>query len=399
MSLIYPREMLNQLIEQHELHLACGNRKTAIALADTVFFASLMLEEGESIQVAIVYDEGGSSTLVDITDSEAAQWGEEGPPSAWRITEIERRPFDSRTLAKLSRGLRYGTHLVVVGGRAPELWIDGIARRDPHTDGGAVIRIAAPRPGVLVFEKQDRELLRYDAGVRVSPAIDVLTRDCVVGAAINAIIGRFGAAMNYSPSEWITMQILRQMRTTRAGAILALLPQAPTDEMLAEVRYRRTDAHTLANRMQLDWQKRMAWISALVSTSNKSLDANKVDELSIKRTERDVAREELDAAIEDIAQLSAIDGAILAGPRLAIYGAGYIIPGIGEVKPFKALDAHAINAEAMPSHYGARHKAAFSFAHAHRGGVAFVVSEDGPVSCALRVNDRVIVWPVRISET
>lgn len=30
--------------------------------------------------------------------------------------------------------------------------------------------------------------------------------------------------------------------------------------------------------------------------------------------------------IEDIGRLSAIDGAVLAGPHLDVYGAGYLIP-------------------------------------------------------------------------
>jgi len=49
--------------------------------------------------------------------------------------------------------------------------------------------------------------------------------------------------------------------------------------------------------------------------------------------------------------------------------------------------------------HGARHRAAINFAYLNPGGVAFVVSEDGPAKVALRIRNRVIVWPVRISET
>jgi hypothetical protein len=49
--------------------------------------------------------------------------------------------------------------------------------------------------------------------------------------------------------------------------------------------------------------------------------------------------------------------------------------------------------------HGARHRAAINFAYKNPGGVAFVISEDGPVKCALRVGDEVIVWPVGILET
>lgn len=48
---------------------------------------------------------------------------------------------------------------------------------------------------------------------------------------------------------------------------------------------------------------------------------------------------------------------------------------------------------------GARHAAAFLFAYVNPGALALVVSEDGPVHCALKIDHRVVVWPVYVPET
>lgn len=55
--------------------------------------------------------------------------------------------------------------------------------------------------------------------------------------------------------------------------------------------------------------------------------------------------------------------------------------------------------ESPPRRNGAKHHSAFSFANDNPGGVAFVVSENGPVSCALKVGNDVAVGPVLVLET
>lgn len=400
MSLLYPREMLAEVIEERRVDMAPSERAALFALVDTVFFASLMLEEGEPVRVAIVHDEGGAAGLASTLDATPDAWGEDGPPPAWDVTPIAPIAFTPRNLAKLSRGLDYGTHLAVVGGPPHDLYIDGIARRTPRTDGGDVTRIAAPRPGVIVFELQHRELLRFDAGERVPAAIDVLSGHCCVREAVGAITGDMGVPGAYSASERAIMQLLRRMRSTGSGAILAMLPEPPSEQMLTHVRYRRMDIRSLVNRIRLDWDYRWTGINAAILTmSGTTWTAQEIREIARRRAASEAAREALDAAISDVAQSSAIDGSVLAGPGLDIYGAGYIIPVIQGIRPVRSLDAHMTRVEPFPRVHGARHEAAFSFVHMHPGGVAFIVSEDGPVSCALAVGDRVVVWPVYLSET
>jgi hypothetical protein len=397
--MLYPREMLIDLLDKRGPY-AAGARETLVTLVDTVFFASLKVEESEPIQVAIVHDEKGAAGLSAVVDTSPETSGDEARDPAWDVVEIEPRPFDPRTLAKLSRGLRYGTHLAVVGGRAPDLRIDGIARRQRRSNGGAVTRIAAPRAGVLVFEEEDRELLRFDAGERAAPPIDVLGEDGPVREVIAKIAGEAkGTENGYSSMEWALMSLIRQMRATGSGAILAIMPSAPPESVMSAVRYRRRHPQILGDKIRDDRKKQLAWIGALLAAGDGEPTVNDLTNRDAKRAERDRAREDLDAAIDDVAQLSAIDGAVLAGPGMSIYGGGYIVPLVSELASIGAEDAQMTKTAPWPPIHGARHQAAMSFAHSNLSGVSFVVSEDGPVSCATRIGNDVIVWSVGVSET
>jgi hypothetical protein len=397
--MLYPREMLNELLDKSGPH-APGARETLVALVDTVFFASLKREESEPVQVAVVHDEKGAPGLSVVLDTSPEASGNETPEPAWDVVEIEPRPFDPRTLAKLSRGLRYGTHLAIVGGRAPDLRIEGIARRHRRSNGGPVTRIAAPRPGVLVFEEEDRELLRFDAGERGTPPIDVLGEDGPVRAAVATSAGEVqGTEHGYSSTEWALTSLIREMRATGSGAILAVSPAAPTESVMSAIRYRRRHPTILGDRIRDDRKKRLAWLSALVAVAEGEPTVNQLTNRDAKRAERDRAREDLDAAIDDVAQLSSIDGAVLAGPGMAIYGGGYLVPLVSKLECIAAEDAQMTKTAPWSPHHGARHQAGLSFAYSNPGGVSFVVSEDGPISCATRIGDKVVVWPVRVSET
>src|SRR4051794_8453906 len=129
MRLMYPRDVLDKLLAQPRLgQVDPSAAETIRDVTDGVFFASLMVDEDRPVRVAVVQIEGGCEELAGITDSEESIWGEDGPPLAWDIMPIEARDFSPRELAKLSVGMKYGTHLAVVAGRSPNLKIVGIAR-------------------------------------------------------------------------------------------------------------------------------------------------------------------------------------------------------------------------------------------------------------------------------
>ena len=81
-----------------------------------------------------------------------------------------------------------------------------------------------------------------------------------------------------------------------------------------------------------------------------------------------------------------------------IYGAGYLIASKTNPDVVRALDVALKRTESSPPLYGARHKAAFSFVAASPGRVAFVISEDGPVTCAVRINGKVVAVSVQLRD-
>lgn len=391
--------MFEKLIEEHTPNVSESAKKTLLAVIDTVFFASLMREEGEAVRVAVIYEKRGIVELSTITDSRTQIWGEDGPPLAWDVTAIARRKFTPRELAKLSKGLKYGTHLAVVTGSESDLWIQGIARRQPNTDGGEVDRIAAPRPGSLIIEHAERELLRFEAGEQLPPSLDVLGTDGPVRKAVGAITREGGSGEHLSDSEQVIEALLRRMRETGAGGLLALSSVALEGSALPERCYRFEDPSCLASRIRASREKMVSWVAQAVAFADADLAANVAAELARMRAEMEAAQTTLDALIDQIGQLSAIDGAILAGPGLSLYAFGYMVEGKGQCSVERAKDIDGVKNEPHTARFGARHNAAITFAQQKRGNVAFVVSEDGPISCAMMLGEIVVVWPVRIAET
>lgn len=381
--------MLTELVKEHTISQA--EHALLSSLVDAVFFASLMLEEGSPVRVAIVHHADGAAGLRTVFDDLEQQ--------AWDVTELAANKLDAGELAKLARGLEYGTQLVVVAGTNPrDLWMVGTARRRVRTGPGDVVRIAAPRPGVLIFEKGWDEALRFEAGKRLPHNLEVLAADGRARDAVGAITGNAGKGDSYSETEAALDRLLRRMRATGAGAILAMLPTKPRKAELKRVRHRRVDPLLLRSRIDEAHNKRHA-ASLEGLADGESIPADVVYERNIRRAEADAAEAALDAAIDDVARLSAIDGAVLAGPGLDIYGAGFLIASKKNPDVVLARDSNLRQREKYPQSYGARHQAAFSFVADQPGRVAFVVSEDGPVTCALNVDGQVFALRVRVPET
>lgn len=395
MALRYPRELLSEV-----LHGSLDDERPLAALLDVVFFASLSVVEGTIVRVAVVHHERGAAGLAEVRDSSPPEgYPEEPDPElAWDVTPLVPRPLDVGTLAKLSCGMEYGAQVVVIGGDEDHLRIEGIARRRKWTNGGDVVRIAAPRPGVLVFEMGFAEVLRFEAGERSTPALNVFGLDGPIRTAVGAIVGETGSGANfYTFTESALRDLIRRMRATGAGGIFALYAKEPDEALLSSMKLRRMSTAALAERIAEEKAKRLRAI--WVPTEGRGAD-EVLTEHSARQRAADEARDRLDAAIEDVARMSAIDGAVIGGPGLAVYGAGIVLPSGEHGQVLRALDVEMNRTVPYPAHNrGARHRAAFHFAFTNPGAVAFVVSEDGPVSCVLRRDENVVLVQVHVPDT
>jgi hypothetical protein len=393
-KLRYPRELLKEHIQRIQVSISPLALQTLSTILDVVFFASLMVEESEPVRVGVVYAEHGVSTLNKVYDTEPSN---EGVVATWDVTKIKPFPLDSKSLAKFSRGLEYGKQLAVIAGRGDRLRVEGTARRLPHTNGGNFPRIVAPRPGVIVFEKHFKELFRFEAGIHVPARIDVLGNTGPVRNAISRISGAdCGSEGEFSYVEWTLHELLPKIRGLQTGAIVAIFPRKPHSRVLKQIKYKRSDPELFTSRVLAEYEQRRSYLFGHISAAGVRAPNEHV------REEADRATELLDNAIDELARLSAVDGAVVVGPGLAVYGGGYLIESLGiDVmrKAHEATDASAKSTRRYKGSHGARHKAAFSFAWKNEGGVAFVVSEDGPVTCVMRIKQRLVVWPVHMMET
>jgi hypothetical protein len=101
-----------------------------------------------------------------------------------------------------------------------------------------------------------------------------------------------------------------------------------------------------------------------------------------------------------IANLTAVDGAVVLDKRLGLLGFGAEVsaelPAPARVR--RALDSEGRDREAYDvESVGTRHRAAFRFVNDHPQGLAIVVSHDGGVSFVANRDEEVVVWEQSLS--
>lgn len=101
-----------------------------------------------------------------------------------------------------------------------------------------------------------------------------------------------------------------------------------------------------------------------------------------------------------LANLTAIDGAVVLDKRFAILGFGAEVsaelPSPSRV--YRALDTEGETREpADIENVGTRHRAAYRFVHDHPQGVAIVISHDGGVSFVANREGEVVFWEQSVS--
>ena len=120
-----------------------------------------------------------------------------------------------------------------------------------------------------------------------------------------------------------------------------------------------------------------------------------------------VNQEMIDALIQMIGRIAGNDGAVAIGPGFHVVGAELILKERERTKPsftdrpqpFVCYNASGTDRREVASSHGPRHEAAYTFAWSNEDAVVFVVSADGPVTCALRAGNELLTWPVRLLET
>jgi hypothetical protein len=104
---------------------------------------------------------------------------------------------------------------------------------------------------------------------------------------------------------------------------------------------------------------------------------------SVARTEREDVESEIDGTLWFIACLSRVDGLVLMGPDLSVYGFGTVITVEEPPTVLRAArDNQGDPALLVPLSYdqfGTRHRSMMRYCNSYPGSVGFVVSQDGDV--------------------
>jgi hypothetical protein len=101
-----------------------------------------------------------------------------------------------------------------------------------------------------------------------------------------------------------------------------------------------------------------------------------------------------------IANLTAIDGAVVLDKRLGLVGFGAeVSPELpGPSRVWRALDAEGRDREPDDiENVGTRHRAAYRFVQHHARGLAIVISHDGGVSFVANRDQEVVFWEQSVS--
>jgi hypothetical protein len=96
-----------------------------------------------------------------------------------------------------------------------------------------------------------------------------------------------------------------------------------------------------------------------------------------------------------MANLTAIDGAVVVDKRFALLGFGAEVSAelAAPLRVWRALDTEGRSVEPDDvENVGTRHRAAYRFVHSHPEGLAIVVSQDGGVSFVANRDGEVVFW-------
>jgi hypothetical protein len=100
-------------------------------------------------------------------------------------------------------------------------------------------------------------------------------------------------------------------------------------------------------------------------------------------------------AIDTVARLTAVDGAVIINRKLGLIGFGAVVR-LGQTAPYRVFrceDRRAAKKKKIAiEDYGTRHRSAFEFCFRNQPSVAIVVSQDGGTKTVTRVGKHVYFW-------
>lgn len=385
-----------------------------VNLIDAVYQASLLREEGESVQCRII-----------LARPEAFAEGQSEGAELNVLRFAEPRPFTPHELRKLAAAAAYYRSMLAVEvGEigAPTIWgivvtgtkwvnrFGGDRFDEAPLPPSLVLQILAP--GHLIAASGYTRVLESVGGKLLSDGFDPFRSDWLSerfrplrnsllaelkesrpGAASTRICDSFVKDVAQS----VVRRVLSLVRTRRHGGMLVFLPNGASAGPVSDHWFRfrasfaRDDAAFWFPRLILRLMSRVLELGTSLGLP--------VCTWNDYRRMHDAELAELDDALigfgHFLADLMSADGAVVVERYFRLVGFGGEILGENHVTQIhRALDLEAEQtlAEAADSS-GTRHRAAYRLVSGTRDAIAIVVSQDGDVRFVAHHNGQVVYWP------
>jgi hypothetical protein len=413
----YPPDLARYVAEHWpadagELRAPVPVLEKALAVA---FQASMTLEEGRPLRFRLLMTPPG-----DLPESGVPNVG------VLRLRFDHSRPFNAEELRRLALAVPFETALIGVWLEGPRLRIWGIAHSGPAwlapTWGGRdsvpnwtfdpIVHVTGP--GKVAVRTAGRLVGGIERGVLVDATLDVFesrwlpelfARERETVRAVHEA----RQAQNPSPTTVddslvgkVAQQMVRRaiqlVRGARHGGMLLFVdPAGGEPEALRGLRlkYRFEDDEPSRRYRSLLFEI-LERVAARTSKSSVGW-ADFADDGSAELERLEQRMFEISRVV---ANLAAVDGAVVLDKRFAVIGFGAEVsaelPAPDRV--FRALDLEATQRQPEEvENVGTRHRAAYRFARDHVTGLAVPISQDGGVSFVANRDGDVVFWEQSVS--
>ncbi|HMI84451.1 MAG TPA: hypothetical protein VK550_10180 [Polyangiaceae bacterium] len=354
---------------------------------------------------------------------------ESGTPNhgALRLRFDESRPFTADELRRLAPSTPFETSLIGAHEQAKKLRIWGIAHSGPAwlapTSGGRSVVpnwtrdpiVHVTGPGQLAVRCSGQLVGALERGVVVDAMMDVFDSEWLPALftrereeirsehAFRQNETRSPTLVEHSLVARIGQHMLRRIiqlvRGAGHGGMVLVVDAgsavASVDPGGLRLKYRfhqDEPSHRYRTLLfQILERVAAATSKATVEWSDFALDASP----DLERFERAVFEWS-----RVIANLTAIDGAVVLDKRMGLLGFGAEVSAelAGPSRVWRALDIEGREREPNAvEDVGTRHRAAYRFVQAHPDGVALVISHDGGVSFVANRDQEIVFWEQSVS--
>jgi hypothetical protein len=407
----YPPDLARYVVanwpEQHRLTLSPELLEEALAVA---FQASLTMEETRPTRFRLLL-------------TPASSLPEAGVPKegVLRLRFERTRPLIADELRRLAPAVPFETALIGAHPEQGKLQIWGLAHSGPAwlapTWGGRnlvpnwtydpIIHVTAP--GHLAVRCAGKLIGGLERGLVVDATLDVFESEWLramfereredVRAEHQALQAQAASptAVEHSLVGKVGQQMLRRMiqlvrQAQHGGLILVVNADAAGRPGLDGLRLKYTIGQDEPSHR---YRTLLLNILRAVAEATPKSSVGWADFAASENPYLAALEQEVFELSRVLANLTAIDGALVLDKRLGVLGFGAEVSAElpAPERVFRALDAEGRERQAEAvENVGTRHRAAYRFVNDHPDGIAVVISQDGGVSFVANREGQVVIW-------